>query len=645
MSSKRRHMTQRKRRFPVLIILVLILVVLAAGVITERFVPTKEHADLNKLYGSEEGYASILANHEWVESKARVTLDHAYLSYDTIHNTLNSRFYYDPVEDLLLYTLPDETVQADSETAYDGAPVFFTEGDTVWISLAYVQQYSNISAEYFDNPSRIVLQTEWGEETTATAARNTAVRLKGGIRSPILTSVSEGDSVTVLDQMAHWTKVQTSDGFVGYVTNQSLKDPVTAENPGPYQEPEYTGNPVNHQVCMIWEQVFKNSGEKALKSFLQTDTPVTTVSPTWFSMKDSAGNIDSLADASYVQTAHAAGLEVWPLLEDINNKDSINMSKALQSTANRTNLVNNVMAELEASGADGLNVDLEYVTDESSDGYIQLIRELSLACRQRGLTLSVDDASPSSVNSRYHYAEQGIMADYVVIMGYDEHYSGSDPGSTASLPFVRQGIETMLQCVPADKVIGGIPFYTRLWEDSPSGISSKALGMTDAVAWVADNGLETTWLDEESQNYAKKTDGDTTWQIWLEDADSMDARLVMMKTYSLAGISFWKMGMQDNAIWTTIAKYTDASGSGAGAAETQSASAETATAATETQAVPAETATAAAGTQAVIPETGNGQAASTQSAETQAESASAAAAGTSAAGSESDPLTAGVVVP
>ena len=556
--SKATKREKRNRTFPVLIILVLIALTCILGVAGEviaRRLPTKERADLSSIYGAEEGYAAVIANHQLAESKAVWRLGHAYLPYRVIREELNSHFYWDPVEEILLYTLPEEVVQADSEMAYDDAPVLLEQDDTIYVALSYVEKYTNIQVSHFETPNRIVLQTEWGTEQIGTLKKKTAVRQRGGIRSPIVTELEAGEEVVILEPMERWSGVQTSDGFLGYVQNKDIAEIREEVMKGPYEEPEYTSIHMDEKVTMVWHQLFDNSGLTALQEFLRTDPPVNVISPGWFTISDEDGSIQSLADPQYVQTAHAAGLQVWPMVENINIETT--SADLLLPTTHRRKLVEGLMAELEACGADGLNVDLEQISSESGEGFIQFIRELSAACRKRGLVLSVDNGVPSSGGlARYHVPEQGEFADYVIVMAYDEHYRGGEPGSTASLPFVQQAISDTLAMVPEEKVICGVPFYTRLWTETSSGTGSEAMGMDAAAAFAKEQGMSVQWLDELGQNYARAEEDGTVYELWLEDSESMQARMQVIDAYRLAGAAFWKLGLQNSSAWEIIRRFS-----------------------------------------------------------------------------------------
>ncbi len=557
---KRSQQSGANRILPVLIILFLIMALSAAWFGWEwvsRRLPTNEPADLGEIYGRDENQAAIIANHELVESRALWQLGHAYLPYSVITNELNSRFYWDPAEELLLYTLPEETIQADTESAFDGAPVFLQKDGEVYISLSYVENVSNILAEHFENPNRLVLQTIWGTEEIGTLKKDTQVRVLGGIRSKVVTHLNTGDQVVVLYSMENWSYVQTPDGFLGYLPNDSLGERKEVEITGPYQEPEYTRTAMDGSVSMVWHQIFRGSGIEDLEKFLKKNAPVNVISPTWFDAASEDGTLKGTGSPEYVRMAHEAGLQVWPMV-GLNIEIDLVSADLLQPTSHRRKLIESLITELEACGADGVDVDFEEISSAAGEGFIQFVRELSVECRKRGLVLCVDNGVPASgVLSRYHVGEQAIVADYVIVMAYDEHISGDMPGSNASLPFVQQAVDGMLLQIPAEKLICALPFYTRLWRITPDGNKAEAMGMETAAAFVTENGMSVSWLGDLCQNYASgTTDDGVQLKLWLEDAESIKAKLSVLEKYGLGGIAYWKLGMQSDRIWDVIRPFT-----------------------------------------------------------------------------------------
>ena len=563
----------KKKIIPIVIAIVLIIII--GGVtfgsrILEKYSYSKERADLNAYYGitgSQE--AAIVLQDEIVEEKARISDGICYLDMATIHKYLNDRFYVDGGEGLLLYTLPEdivrnsigssvkETAQGSEELGYTAA---IWEGDTLYVALDYIKQYTNFSYQLFTDPYRIQLTTEWPSYEVASISKNTQVRVKGGVKSEILTDVQKGDQVSVLEQMETWSKVKTADSVIGYVENKRLTG-IRSEQPIPvtdYQEPEYTSLTRDHKINLGWHVVASAGGNDTFNSVTANAGNLNVISPTWFKLCDNEGGYTSFASADYVQKAHDRGLEVWALIENIEYKDSISMYEILSSTTTRQKLIDSLMNDLITYGIDGINVDFEQLSMDCGEHFVEFIRELSVACRKNGKVLSVDNYVPRDFNDYYDRKEQGIVADYVIVMGYDEHYAGSkEAGSVASIDYVEDGIAQTVKEVPAEKVINAIPFYTRIWETTGDGISSQAVDMVTAEQFISNHGITAEWDGTTCQNYGEYTSGDSRYQVWLEDADSIKVKLNVMENYGIGGVAEWRLGFEKPEIWDVIGEYLD----------------------------------------------------------------------------------------
>lgn len=561
----------KKKVVPILIAIALIIIIggLSFGSkIIEKYSYSKERADLNAYYHiSDSEDAAIVLQNEIVEERARVIDGTWYLDLDTVHKYLNDRFYMDRNEDLLLYTLPEDIVKvvigsSVKETEDGSEDLGYTiaryEGEKLYVAVDYVKQYTNFGYEVFTDPNRVQIDTQWEEMQVASIKKNTKVREKGGVKSPILTDVAKGDKVTVLEQMETWTKVKTADSVIGYVENKRL-DNTRSELPIPvtdYTEPEYTSLTRDYKINLGWHVVAGTVGNDTLQSVTANTKGLNVISPTWFKLSDNEGNFTSFASADYVEKAHGMGLEVWALVENIEYKDSIDMYQILSSTTTRRKLIDGLVTEVQQYGIDGINVDFEQISMDCGEHYIEFIRELSVSCRKNGIVLSVDNYVPTGYTDHYDRREQGIVADYVIIMGYDEHYAGSpEAGSVASINYVENGIADTVSQVPANKVINAIPFYTRIWETTGSSISSQAVGMETAEEYVAAHNIDVEWNEETCQNYGEYTSGDTLYQVWLEDEESIRVKLNIMEKYGIGGVAAWRLGFEKPEIWDEIETY------------------------------------------------------------------------------------------
>ncbi len=590
---RRRRPQSRRRRKRNLILKVGFFIILIVGIIAavflwRRYGPSKEQADLNGYYGIEsEDQLAIVVNNDILEPKGMISDGRAYVEYSIVRDYINQRFYWDPSENILLYTLPNDTVSVDvGSTDYTVSKqkntgdyvILKTEGSTAYIALDFVKQYTDMEYEVYDDPSRVVVVTETGEVKVAEAKKDTQVRYQGGVKSPVLTEISKNDIVTYIEDEGDWKKVRTENGFIGYVKKSALRDEETQKIDRGFEEPEYTNISKDYTINMAWHNVTNSDANSSVLEMIASTKGLTTISPTWFHVADTSGNLESIATADYVNYAHQSDIEVWAAIRDFDG--GINSAEEsyelLSHTANRTNLINQLMSEALRVGLDGINVDFEKISDECGEHYIQFIRELSVQCRKNGIVLSVDNYVPQSYNQQYHREEQGVVADYVVIMGYDEHYSGSpEAGSVASYDFVKAGIENTLKEVPAEKVINAVPFFTRVWKETPkteeelaadqgtdaeqytTKVESTAYSMAEAKAVVQQAGATAQWDDTTKQNYAEWEADGATYKVWLEDTQSLEPRLQLMKDYKLAGTAAWRLGQEESDVWELILKYVN----------------------------------------------------------------------------------------
>nr|WP_296265767.1 glycosyl hydrolase family 18 protein [uncultured Merdimonas sp.] len=584
--SKRR----RKRNLGIKIALLIILVIAAVvgAFLWKRYSPSDEEYDRNAYFGIEkEGQLAITVDDQVVDPQGMILDGKAYIQYETVRDYINSRFYWDPNENILLYTLPTDMVSVEvgsqdysvsNERKSEDYVILRTEGSTAYIALDFIQQYTNIDYEVYDNPSRVMIVTDWGKTTVAKVRRDTQVRYQGGVKSPILTQISKGDEVTVIESEEHWKKVRTVDGFIGYVKNSALRKEETKTISRDFEEQEFTSISKDYTINMAWHNVTNSDANSGVLEMIAQTKGLTTIAPTWFHVADTDANLTSIASAEYVNYAHQSNIEVWAAVRDFDGGiDSNDESyEVLSHTSKRQKLINQLISEALRVGIDGINVDFERISEDCGEHFIQFIRELSVRCRQNGLVLSVDNYVPMSFNTQYDRKEQGIVADYVVIMGYDEHYAGSpEAGPVSSYNYVKDGIEATLKEVPAEKVISGIPFFTRLWQETPKteeeiaaaagtdeaeytmNVTSEALGMTAAENTVAQAGVSVIWDEDAQQNYATWEADGVTYEIWLEDEQSIELKLKLMKDNGLAGTAAWALGQEDPDIWTLIQQYVN----------------------------------------------------------------------------------------
>lgn len=559
---------QKKKAAPVLVVLILIVLVGAAGIVSfliNRYKPGTEYMAGNEYFNlTDENSVALIQNGELLEEQAVLIGGEPYAAYTYVESQLNSCFYWDEeTKGILLTTsggvqtlLPGDAAVAKTP---GGQPAVQQESDgTVYISLDVVKEYTDLDYAYYSDPNRVVIRNEWDGVEQATVQSDTAqVRQKGGIKSLILADVQKGDTLLYLENLDNWCKVMTADGYTGYIQTEDISEPEAIEARTAKKD-SYERITRDHKINLVWHQSTSTESNDAMAEMTAEMTGVNVISPTWFSVTDETGTISSLASADYVKLAHDAGREVWGLIDNFN--EAFDETTDLAYASVRSRIIEQLLAEAASCGMDGINVDFENLKEAGIPHYLQFLRELTSAAHAQNLVVSVDTPVPQAYTMYYQRGEQARFVDYMIVMVYDEHFAGSEEaGSVSSLPFVQQAVEEMTRVMPADQVICGIPFYTRVWTEKfgQSAITSEVLGMDGAKNYAKENQMTETWDASLGQNVATVETSDARYTIWMEDEQSMEEKLKVIQSADLAGVAEWKLGFERADIWSLISEYIE----------------------------------------------------------------------------------------
>ena len=549
------------KRFLTTVLTVILTIVLLAGaaagfILYRKYKPSKEQVDQNEWYQASGDEMALFLDSVLVEGvKGRYIDGQTYLQLDWIDEAVNEKFYWDEENRQLIYTLPDQIVYANEETmGSSGKPLVVQQDGQVWLLSSLVTAYTNVRIDTYDtdNVRRVFVDTSWEPQQLAAVKKKSALRIRGGVKSAMITEVPSDSEVIVLEQLDNWSRVRTEDGQVGYLANRRLKETESRTLVSTFTEPEYTSISMDGPVVLVWHQVTNRQANQAMENLVSNTKGVNVIAPTWFMLTDNQGNYESLADKNYVDRAHSMGLQVWAVLDNFNKGENVQSEILFASMAARKKLIASLMQDAKTYGFDGINLDVEGIKASAGPHYVQFIRELSIDCRKEGLVLSIDSYVPASYSAFYNWAEQGRVADYVVMMGYDEHYAGGEAGSVASIGYERQGIEDLLKRVPKEKLISAIPFYTRIWKEDASGTTSQSLGIADAKAWVEDNQVELYWQDDLGQYYGETQKDGVNYEIWMEEERSLALKMQLIRDNGLAGVACWRLGLEPADIWDTV---------------------------------------------------------------------------------------------
>ncbi len=481
----------------------------------------------------------------------------------------DNRWYWNAAEEELLFTNAAgiykfwpglKNYLEFSERKEGSEPLLLMENGVPYVSLTMVKKLSAVKLVQGESPNRLAVNVN-GASITGNVITNAdcrELRTDAAISNPILATLQAGEIIYSVEEAGEgWVKATTADGLTGYLQAEAVGDTFGEIIRIEFDEPAYQHNLVSEEVHLVWHQMWAEQGGSDLRTMMTDVKGVNVVAPTWFEVSAVDGSITSHANASYVEAAHEMGLQVWALVDDF--APGVPGLEVLSNSSSRANLISQLVGEVKRAGADGINIDFEYITRESAPHFLQFLRELYLQCKAEKLVLSVDNYVPDSGNAFYQLKSQKDVADYVILMTYDEHHSKSEEaGSTASLPFVKGGVERALRQVPKEQLVMGIPFFTRKWmtstENGQKVLTSEANGMKATISFVEKNGGTWIWDEECGQNYSEFTADDILYQIWLEDALAIESKLTIMRETQIAGYACWKLGLESSDVWNVLGK-------------------------------------------------------------------------------------------
>lgn len=538
----------KKKVIPVLVVAILIIVI-GCGYLIVEHLPSKEQMNLQEYYGqAEEGQAVIVLGTEIIPDRAIIENGMIYLPLGIVQNTLNQAFYWDQEGQQILYASPSELLR--QPVSEETGSRVIGRNNNIYLLSDFVKEHTDIDISVYENPNRVVIQYQWDNANLVTAKKNTWMRVLPDVTEKVLTSISSGEKLWYVGETEDWYQVSSAGGFIGYIKKKEAQAPEIQSIERNFSE---TYSYITHDglINMVWHQVTSEIANDGLDDAVAEVSGINVISPTWFTLTDNTGNVQSIATQTYVENAHARGWQVWGLVDNFTYE--VDTDTILASTSARQNVVNQLVQYALQYNLDGINVDFEYLSEAVGPHFLQFLRELSVETHKNNLVLSVDNPVPEDFTSHYDRAEQGRVVDYVIIMGYDEHYVGSEAGSVASLPWVEKGIQDTLAEVPASRTINAMPFYCRVWKSTGQILNTEAIGMADAQEVVNVHAVDTYWDNTVGQNYGRYEDDEgNICEIWIEDAQSIAAKTALVPKYGLAGVAAWKLGFETPDVWQAI---------------------------------------------------------------------------------------------
>jgi spore germination protein YaaH len=491
----------------------------------------------------------------------------AYVPFQFVKEKIDSNAFWDETGTVIV-TTKDKVVKlkTDSLTAHVNqnpvdlqVPVVLESGEP-YIPSSILETLYPLSVSYHPDEGVFIARPTDEASLVGTSVSDVVVRVDPSLLARRVGVAPAGTEFYIHSVKGGWLRVDTSEGLVGWVSSRDI-DRTEEREPSHRPPRDYTPRPLgSDKIALVWEQVDRHNPDTSKIG----DMPgLNVISPTWFRLGEKPGEVENYADFRYVSWAHERGYQVWALFS---NSFELERTKTmLRDSDLRDKVISQILMYARLYSLDGINIDFENVYQDDAPYLTQFVRELTPLLHEAGLTVSIDvtvkSLSPtwSMCFERSRLAE---VVDYVMLMAYDEFYAGSPvAGPTASIPWTEWTVQKTLEEVPAEKLVLGVPFYTRLWTEVKEGshvkVSQVAYGMSSSEAWVRSQGVEATIDPDRGLRYAEKTSGDKTYKIWLEDAGSMTKRMEIADSYGLAGIAAWRRGLETPDIWDVISDYVE----------------------------------------------------------------------------------------
>ena len=555
------RMKQDKINVPRLILrIVIVIAILALLLFIIKIAPNyarDEFADRTNLIINNNNITRNLKSDVIIEDNT------IYLSTDDVKNFFDEYLIIEEENNRIITTSNTKTVVIpfDSTKIYvsganiDIAHTLMQKDDKIYLPMTDLTEVYNIEINYYSESNIVTIDSLNRKFVQATSSKNMSVKYLPTTFSKTMDKVERGDTLVIVQDKENnnvveedWTKVRTDNGELGYVKTKDISNEQVA------REELDTNTTLDGKVSLIWDYYSQYVTAPVRDGTIEG---VNVVSPSFYEITAS-GDIDAnigVDGKNYIEWAHANGYKVWPMVSNSELGDLDAMSKILEKFETRGYLIENIVSELIEAGVDGVNIDFENVYQEDKENFSRFLIELAPRLHEAGLTLSVDVTAPDGSETWslcYDRNTIGKVADYIIFMGYDQNGpSSTEAGTVAGANWVELNIKKFLgqEGVESNKLILGIPFYTRLWKEDDGTLTSSVVNMRSVTI---PEGVGKTWDEETKQFYIEYEKNGATYKMWIEDEESIKAKLDLVNQYDLAGAGFWSKDRELNTVWSII---------------------------------------------------------------------------------------------
>ena len=506
------------------------------------------------------------------KEEAIIKNEEVYLPFSFIKEKIDSGAIYDKETNSVIFATNDKVIQFPNDDLQFFVnekpfsihiPALVNRDGIMYIAAAPLFTIYPYKLVYSTETGAVILNKRGGTLLPGTvAAKDSKLKIKAepGRFSPYVAEVSDGEKVTIEGDEQSYYFVRKNNGIAGYVKKEYVRveQPILVEVEKLKTEDKKAVPKLKWPINLTWDAVYSNSPDPEK---MQAIPGLNVISPTWFRLKNGEGDVANLASLEYVKWAKAKQYQVWGLFS--NDFDPEKTHKALKDFSTRQEIIRQLLQYSNMYQLDGINLDFENVNIEDRDLLTQFARELTAYMHQAGLVVSMDITFISNSENWSQFYDREKLAkivDYLIVMAYDEHWGNSpEAGSVASLPWVENNLKKLVEVVSNERLILGVPTYTRLWKEqtTPGGnieVSSKAYNMDDIQKWIKEHGVTVKYDEKTGQDYGEYFDQkeNVLYKVWLENEKSLKKRTGIVHQYQLGGIASWNRSFANGSAWNTI---------------------------------------------------------------------------------------------
>lgn len=431
------------------------------------------------------------------------------------------------------------------------APVIEKDGKIMLPIEAFIYDY-DVRLRYDKDIRLLLLDYRDKDYDLSKTTSETLLREGASKRSPIIKKLPQGEELYVYGDKGKYYKVRMTEGYAGYVLKKDLD-----ENFEKVSFKSTSKNTSDGLINLTWDYTYAEHSEDKINQ-IKDIKGLDVIIPTWFSIRNGNGDMIDRGNQNYVKKYNDLGIDVWAYLD--NSFDPEITHEALSNEKTRKKIINKTLELCKKYGMKGINIDFEHTKIDDRDYITDFVREFRQAAGE-DFIITVDvtpQISADVTKEPYDRKALAEIADYMVVMAYDQHWGSSDKaGSVAQYKWVEGSINVLFRNIPNKKMILGVPLYTRIWKEDGGKVTSKTISMDEVARIIASKGLKPVWDKESQQNYIEYQENGADYKIWIEDANSLEKKVSLVNKYNLAGVGSWRLGFETSNIWDVISKELD----------------------------------------------------------------------------------------